>query len=234
MKIAVITAYHKEDINVLQRCHESVLNQTLANVTHYFISDGYPNLELDTWDCIHIKIPSHNDYGDTPRAIGSLSAVSLGYDAILFLDADNYFSADHIECMVNHQKTTNADIVTATRYLVDIDGNILGICNESDGINFNDTNCYFITNKAFEVLRYLGFRCQIDSVIGDRYFWALVKQSQFTKSHFNKPTVFYTTTFAFHYLAFGLEPPINTKVIVKFTNEEKRRLISYREYCNLK
>jgi hypothetical protein len=233
MKVAIISAYYNESLDVLRRCHDSVKTQTHTDVTHYFVSDGNPNTALDTWDCVHIKLPNHNDYGDTPRAVGSLSAVALNYDAVVFLDADNFLTPDHIEKMVSYSKFTGADIVTATRFLVDIDGKTLGVCNESDGNNFNDTNCYFITSKAFDVFRYLGFKSNKHGIVGDRMFWNAVKQMPFSRSHFSTPTVYYTTTFAFHYQVLGLTPPDHTKVIVRFSDEEHHRMISYPEYVKL-
>ncbi len=62
----------------------------------FFVSDGFPNLELMKWNIKHISLPqSHTDYGNTPRGIGSLVADIEGYDFIAYLDADNWF---HSRC----------------------------------------------------------------------------------------------------------------------------------------
>jgi hypothetical protein len=72
MKLAVITPYHKEPIWKLERCHQSVRQQSDA-CTHFLIADGHPRDEIRSWDCQHIILPlEHNDNGNTPRGIGSL------------------------------------------------------------------------------------------------------------------------------------------------------------------
>jgi hypothetical protein len=52
------------------------------------VADGFPVSEVDSWaGVVHIKIPNHADYGDTPRGVGAASAAANGFDAICFLDA---------------------------------------------------------------------------------------------------------------------------------------------------
>src|SRR6478752_6087165 len=100
MKIAIITAYYNEPFEMLQRCHNSVKTQ-IGDVTHFMISDGKPHPDVDFWDgVVHIKLPNHNDYGDTPRGVGAALAAAEGYDAICFLDADNWYEPDHIRNML--------------------------------------------------------------------------------------------------------------------------------------
>ena len=96
MKAAVITPYYKEDISVLRRCHLSVLDQEV-NCRHFMVADGFPNDSVSSWDCEHIILPSsHADNGNSPRAIGSISAMNQGYQLLLMLDADNWFCANHV------------------------------------------------------------------------------------------------------------------------------------------
>src|SRR5690606_27227136 len=124
--------------------------QTEGDVTNVMISDGYPNLVVDTCEkTVHIKRPNHGDYGDTPRAIGGLSASNMGFDAITLLDADNWCEPNHLELLSAVQRESGAMVVTGTRYLRRPDESIMGVCNESDGETFNDTNCYLIMRPAF-------------------------------------------------------------------------------------
>jgi len=74
MKIAVITPYCGEPNDWLAECHESVKRQTHPT-THILVADGQPIDLVSSFDAQHIILPiTHRDYGDTPRALGSLSA----------------------------------------------------------------------------------------------------------------------------------------------------------------
>ncbi|RYD67416.1 MAG: glycosyltransferase, partial [Verrucomicrobiaceae bacterium] len=157
MKIAVVTPYYRETAEQLTRCHQSIKDQTVKT-DHFFVSDGFPNPIVDTWDCVHIKVPNHADYGDTPRLIGAASAASLRYDAILLLDADNWFEPDHVQTLLDVQAREQADVVTCSRMLIRSDLTRMGECIESDGKRFNDTNCYLVMKHAFPLFRAWGFK----------------------------------------------------------------------------
>jgi hypothetical protein len=74
MKIAIITPYFKESLDILEQCYNSVLSQEV-NTDHYFIADGFPRNEINSWKVKHIILEkSHNDNGNTPRGIGSKTA----------------------------------------------------------------------------------------------------------------------------------------------------------------
>ena len=93
MKVAVITPYHKVPTDWLVQCLESVRSQTYTS-THILVADGIPQDVVDTYGVQHLVLPRcHGDYGDTPRAIGSISAIGQGFDAIAWLDADNWFAS---------------------------------------------------------------------------------------------------------------------------------------------
>ena len=75
MKLAVVTPYHKESAEILLRCHESILNQTIS-CTHILVSDGHPLPEVDRWEARHIKLPyAHGDYGDMAKSVGAMEAL---------------------------------------------------------------------------------------------------------------------------------------------------------------
>jgi glycosyltransferase involved in cell wall biosynthesis len=227
MKVAVVTPYHTEDLEILQRCHASVKAQTHKDVFHIMVADGHPRQEVDEWDVIHIKCPiAHGDYGDTPRSIGSLSALTLGADAICLLDADNWIEPNHVENLHNIQVKTGAQVVTATRMLRRMDASVLGVCNESNGRDFNDTNCYFFTRPAFSSIMHYVFKDKRHAIVGDRIVWNAVK-SKYTLAHCIEPTINYVTSFALHYQAYGERPPEDSKVIVQFSEESHRRMVSF-------
>src|SRR5271169_5603963 len=68
--VAVVTAYCREDVAVLRRCHQSVLAQTYP-CRHIMVADGFPRQEIDTWNVEHVRLErAYADTGDTPRAMG--------------------------------------------------------------------------------------------------------------------------------------------------------------------
>lgn len=216
MRIAVVTPYCRESLEQLQVCHESVRNQTVA-CDHILVADGFPKPEVDGWQAQHIKGPHHNDYGDTPRLLGTASAATQGYDAILLLDGDNWFEPNHVETLLAVATQTGADVVTCARMLRrSPDLSVMGVCFESDGVHFNDTNCYLIRKKAFPLFRAWGFKDPALGIVGDRIFWNCVKNIDDIKvARSPAPTINYVTTFSCHYVQHGETPPDHAKEIVK-------------------
>ncbi len=228
MRIAVITPYYKEDISKLKRCHESVVSQTYKS-THFFVSDGFPLKKIDSWNVEHIKLPkAHGDYGDTPRLIGSMSAVTQGFDGICFLDADCWFEQNHIKELVTLAEEGKVDVVTATRTLRREDGTVLGVCEGSDGITFCDTNCYLITKTAFGVLPLWVLKGKEFAVIGDRILWKEILDRGYRTARCRIPTVNYETLFASHYIDRGEKPPRNAKVIMYMPETKEYKSVLYR------
>jgi glycosyltransferase involved in cell wall biosynthesis len=215
MKVAVITPYYKESHAVLERCMNSVHNQTHTNVVHYMIADGHPSDDVVKSQyvacgkkAIHVVIPNSNDYGDTPRGIGAALAVNAGFDAICFLDADCWYENDHIETALSCLKD-NTPIVTIPRKFRFLTGEYLGEDDaDSDGSRFNDTNCYLIGSRAYEILSGWLFKNKKYGIIGDQIFWSRINKQFVTRSP--KATVNYPTKFAVHYLARGIKPPEGT------------------------
>lgn len=234
MKVAVITPYFKESTELLQRCHDSVMGQTIGEVTHIMVSDGFPNPVVDTWEnTIHIKLPNHADYGDTPRAVGGLTASNMGFDAVTLLDADNWFEPNHIQALSDVQKKTGVAVVTGTRYLRRPDESIMAVCTESNGDSFNDTNCYLIMRPAFGAFSAWGFKDPKLGIIGDRIFWQALLRLKVSRAHCSIPTVNYATMFATHYLQYKEQPPAGSKVIAKFRGDAIERMLTYEEWISL-
>ena len=118
---------------------------------------------------------SHADYGDTPRAIGSMLAIREGFDAIAYLDADNFFLRDHIKVMVDALAAADGefDVVTSRRYLMRPDGTRLPVPDESYQ-SHTDTNCYLILRGAFSLTPIWAQMPREFSMIGDRVFWRAI------------------------------------------------------------
>jgi glycosyltransferase involved in cell wall biosynthesis len=219
MRIAVVTPYYKEATGMLQRCASSVAEQTLGKPDQIFVSDGFPNEDVNALPgAIHIRVPNHADYGDTPRAIGALHAVNRGYDAIAFLDADNWYEPQHLELLLRNAQAAGAPVSTASRTLWSEDGEALGPCTESDGVNHVDTNCFLVLQPAYKLLGAWGFKDPDLSIHGDLVFWRAVKAAGVGHVHCATPTVNYTTNFAAHWLRLGATPPPTSKVNVRLPN----------------
>jgi glycosyltransferase involved in cell wall biosynthesis len=230
MRIAIVTAYFNETFDQLKRCHDSVLAQSGGDVTHFMVSDGRPNTNIDNWNCVHIKLPNHGDYGDTPRAVGATSASALGFDAICFLDADNWLDDDHVSTLAAVAEEHDLDVVTVARRIVTKDFRVLGTCEESDGLNFTDTNCYFIRRPAFPACAAWAYKDPADGIVGDRRFWKAITEGDYSRAHVRKPTINYVSTLAFHYQMFNETPPEDSKVIVRVTGQKEYKMISYAEF----
>ena len=212
MKVAIISAYHGETLDTIRRCHDSVLAQT-HKADHILIGDGRSHDTLDDLDCQHVRLPeAHSDYGDTPRAIGTVMAFTQGYTHLCWLDADNWLEPSHVEAALTVSETS---VVTMPRHLHWPDGRPLGICNESNGYQFNDTNCYLVPRRFMHLGMAWAFKPEgYDSAVGDRFVWdTFAREATIARSE--KATINYTTTIAMHYLQRGLVPPPEAKVLVK-------------------
>lgn len=206
MKVAMITPYYKESTAQLRRCHDSVRAQTVP-VAHIMVADGEPHPWCDKQDVEHIKLPkSHGDAGATPRALGAISAFSRGYDAIGFIDADNWIEPDHVDNMIAVLKSTDAAVAVATRTIHALDGKPLYVDTwESNGRDFTDTNCLFLTKSTLHLMS--GWVTDDSLKLwSDRVFWNTVLKSKLPIASCTKPTVAYVTKWAAHYVNAGVEP----------------------------
>ena len=210
MRIAVITPYHREPLAMLERCHASVAAQTHRDVEHLFVADGHPHAEIDGWPVQHLRLPHCGDMGDTPRATGAAVAAARGADALAFLDADCWYEPRHLERLAALISDATP-VVTCARRLWKRDGAPLGTDDESDGVAFNDTNCYLLGRRAFGYVSALLFKRADLSLVGDRVLWQVLPSEWRVRS--SEPTVNYTTHFAFHYQRHGLVPPPDSRVI---------------------
>lgn len=216
MRLAIITPYYKESLSMLRRCSDSVAAQTYTNVHQIFVSDGVPNDDIDAFpNSTHIRVPNHNDYGDTPRMMGALHAVNRGYDGIVFLDADNWFERQHLELMLKAATSKGVSVATATRVLWTPEGATLGVCTECDGVKHVDTNCFLLLKDAFKHLGFWGFKDPNMAIVGDHMFWHHLLELGVPHAHVAAPTVNYVTNFAVHWLRANQQPPSNSKVSVK-------------------
>lgn len=212
-RVAVITPYCSESPELLRRCHDSVLAQDYA-CTHVLVADGPGLSALASWECRHIVLGvGHADNGNTPRSIGALAAMNEGFDAVAFLDADNWYSPDHISSAIAQQAATDAAVVFSGRHIVFPDGQRLTLQPEEDRLHrLADTSCMVVFAPAFSSLalwaqmpRQLAPQC-------DRVMFSHLMATQHC-TWTNRPTLFFETWYAGHFLAAGLLPPATAKFL---------------------
>ncbi len=218
MKVAVITPYYKEDVSILQRCQDSVATQTHP-CTHFLIADGHPQEAVANWPIHHVTLPTaHGDNGNTPRAVGSLTAINQGFDALAYLDADNWYFSNHVETMVALHQSSGADVCTAGRTINRLDGSLMYVDKtENDGERFVDTSCLFLTRKAFKLTPYWAMMPKELSPVCDRIFWHAICARPLARAHNAEPTVGFSTQYECHYRNIGEKPPTGAKKVDETT-----------------
>lgn len=210
-KVAVITPYCTEPLAVLRRCHSTVMAQSVA-CTHVLVADGPGHPELADWNCRHIVLgASHGDNGNTPRSIGALAAMNEGFTCIAFLDADNWWTPEHLRAAIATQAQGSYEVVFSDRSIVFPQGLRLTQAPLEDRTHRHaDTSCMVLFEPAFSNL---ALWAQMPALLApqcDRVMFAqLMARQSCGWSH--QPTVVFETWYAAHFLAAGLLPPRNAK-----------------------
>jgi len=230
MKAAVITPYYKEDISILRRCHLSVRDQEMP-CRHFMVADGFPNEIVSGWDCEHIVLSkSHADTGNTPRAIGSISAMNQGYQLLLMLDADNWYCPDHASEAIRIKRDyPQTDIAALRRYMVLPDGTPLPDSTEDIENTHVDTSCFAFFESAFGILPLWALMPTFLGAIGDRIMLAGIRQKDLRITWSEKKTCYYTSNYRGSYLAVGRKPPQQTndadmKTMARMIEEQNQQI----------
>ena len=222
MRVAVITPYYQEPIEYLQRCIQSVREQSYST-NHFLVADGHPQNWLDHEGVRHIKLDQPcRDYGDTPRGIGALLAVSSGYDAIAFLDADNWYLPNHVELCLQAAQKYDADLVIARRHIVRHDGSIMPFDLKNEYClpvpKHVDPSCFFLLKGAFHTIsRWITMPAPLHK-IDDRIFWRSLQNDHLKAVITNQVTVNYLNNYVHYAQACGEAPPPNAKAIVNISD----------------
>jgi glycosyltransferase involved in cell wall biosynthesis len=231
LRVAAITPYHNESRHLLQRCIDSVNNQT-AKTDHFLIADGIGQDWIDKEAKRHIKLgKSHIDFGNTPRGLGALLAASEGYEAIFYLDADNWIQPDHVQACVHSAirefgDWKDCDYVVAKRLLKRPDQTTMHIAEEPGHV---DTNCYFFFPGTFHLLSIWVNQPKYLSSLGDRFFYQMLKAKQLNMAANDHPTVNYHCMWASLYRAIGETPPPGAKENINNDFREVVKNLSRRE-----
>ncbi len=153
----------------------------------------------------------HGDAGDWARSAGALHAATIGCDAVGFLDGDNWLEPTHVEQLL----ALDVDIATAARFICHIDGRVLQVDAQSDGVTHVDTSCFLLRRQAFGLLAYWALIPRAIAAACDQFFWrcasTVVSELHLTHAHSAVPTVNFRSRYAVHYHVLGLEPPPGSK-----------------------
>jgi glycosyltransferase involved in cell wall biosynthesis len=212
MRVAVVTPYHTEPPSLLHACLDSVAHQT-HRATHILVADGHPRAELDKREgALHLKLPQESgDNGGTPRALGTLYAAGQGFDAVAYLDADNWFEDDHIETLVELAGRTGHPIVISGKTIFRLDGSPMPLGEQQDGEHYTDTSCILLTRPVFHLAQIWALMPKELAPSADRFFWAIVRAKGIPWSKSTRDSLCFRTKYADHYRFLGEEPPEGAK-----------------------
>lgn len=149
----IIPVYNVE--KYLDKCVESVLNQTYNNLEIILVDDGSTDNcpgKCDEWANKDKRIKViHKQNG------GASDAKNVGLDnmtgeILMFLDADDYLTLDTIEILLNLMIKHNADVSCGTYIKVDENYSPLSKCNNKELIYIyeNDNKFDFLIEHGIE------------------------------------------------------------------------------------
>ena len=213
MKVAVVTAYWRDDAAYFDRCIASVRDQD-AKVTHIVVADGceLPHTKTDTAGVRIIHLPhNYHDSGNTPRLHGCNAAMQEGFDAIAFLDADCWYHPRHISSLLESHSVTGALVGASQRMICGLDGSPVGICLLSGTPQFADTSCMIWFGEAMRHGLHWGAIPYEFHTIGDRIVWKQISDQRVSRCFTSRPTVGYTAKHERFYERVGLPVPHGTR-----------------------
>ncbi|GGF78308.1 hypothetical protein GCM10007301_42870 [Azorhizobium oxalatiphilum] len=211
-RVLVVTAYYKEGRAMLEACIASVAAQTaaakgIATIGHMLVADGFPQDWIDGTNLRHVKLDrSHDDYGNSPRGVGALLAVSEDWDALCFLDADNRYQPEHVEkCLARAQEIgPDCDWLMASRSYRRPDWSVMPI---NAGPQDVDTNCFFFLRGSFHLLHHFAAQPRRLAAVGDQIFHRVLSMANLVTGRLNERTVDYLCMWANTYQVVGETPP---------------------------
>jgi hypothetical protein len=209
VRFAFVTPYYQEKHHYLERCIASVKRQTIP-ADHIVVADGFPQDWIDQTSVRHLRLDRvHQDYGNTPRAIGGLIAVAEGYEGIGLLDADCWLESDHLELCLEQAKRVGLQrcgFVAAARTLRRLDESIIDVADEP-GTKHVDTSCFLLMPPSFEALSVWALMPREVSAVCDRVFYLALRSRNLIPAISSKKTVNFTYTYAPLYRSLGEIPP---------------------------
>lgn len=211
LRVAVVTPYFRESLDVLRRCHDSVRAQSYP-CRHILVADGVGQAAIDAWDAEHLRLAAPAaDYGDTPRAKGGEHAAAQGYDAIAWLDADNTLRPHHVASLVARHAATGAAVVFSGRTLHLPDGRLVPALDPADGRAHIDTSCMlFAGDVASMAAVWLAYPRPL-SLIDDRLVGRILHARGLRFACTGALTTRYTVNYAYVYESLRLPVPADAR-----------------------
>lgn len=199
-KVAVVTPYFRIDPEKLKRCCDSVARQTFK-CDHILVADGEPQAMPQGVNVIHMVLPANvGNSGATPRGFGAQYAFVQGYDAVAFLDADNWYDPDHIEKAVHVLEDDAQDVVFARRHVIFPDGEILQVDDPQDKDGGHvDTNCYVFSKRVAYLMSVWAMYPKEFGVGEDRLMRKIIADKKLKTKLIDKKTVWYETNWGIHF-----------------------------------
>lgn len=206
-RVAVVTPYFRADQEKLERCCDSVARQTMR-CDHILVADGEPQPMPADSPVIHMVLPSNvGNSGAAPRGFGAQYAFVQGYDAVAFLDADNWFDPDHVQNAVQLLERGPFDVVYARRRIVFPDSEVLPFEDPDDAAGRHvDTNCYVFSRRAAFLASAWAMYPKEFGAGEDRYLKAIVEKYSLRVGRLESPTVWYETNWSKHYSLANKQP----------------------------
>lgn len=175
---------------------------------------------MGTWCTCHIAAGG----GGTPRAIGSIYAISRGCDALAFLDADNTWTEDHVASVVGVARA-GAELVISDRW----------ICHHTtrrrmyrdtleNGRSVVDTNTLAMFGPAVVAGSWWwqdqGHAGMMRAGGEDRHLWTNITRHPAARNwrirRTGQATVDYVSRWLGHYNGTSFTPPERAKVLARY------------------
>jgi len=209
VRVAVVTPFHDARSGWLAQCHASVRAQTHA-CRHLLVADGAGLAPPAAFDGQFLQLGhAHADYGDTPRAAGSLSAVAQGFEAIAYLDGDDWLQPDHVAGLVELHRRTGCAAAYSGVTFCDTAGAALG---GSSGFPLRSAYaCCLVAGPALRLLALWALMPPRFHVIGDRWMYERFRAGGLQVAEHAAESYCYRTRWGDHYRHFGRPLPPDAK-----------------------
>ena len=119
MKVSIIVPVYNMEKR-LNKCLDSIINQTYKNIEIIVINDGSKDNSLDIIKSYHddrIKIINQDNQGISVARNNGIKASSGDY--LCFVDSDDYIETNMIDELVNKISIDKSDIVVCDYYMFD-------------------------------------------------------------------------------------------------------------------
>lgn len=175
--VAVFTCARGRDS--IKQTAASVVAQT-HTCQHYVVWNG-AKAAYHLPGAYQIYLPkSTGDNGIMNGAVCAMAAYIATEDYICFCDDDNWMEPDHVQSLVEALEAKNAGYAYCLRNLMHPDGSFYA---RDDGESIGhygdlvDVNCYLMRRDLATGIAPLWYRTNGETMIGDRYVWAALRQA---------------------------------------------------------